>query len=104
MSTQQLQNLLVAYTATATGKDALNLGAALARTTGAHLHIVTVIPEDNAYAVSTPQTGGMYPSSANSCAAGYRTRRLRYPTTSAAVSIPSVTLLMPPAYWRLQNN
>lgn len=55
MSTQQLQNLLVAYTATATGKDALNLGAALARTTGAHLHIVTVIPEDNAYA-------GVYPS------------------------------------------
>src|SRR5699024_9232325 len=40
----------VAYTATATGKDALNLGLALARTTGAHLHIVTVIPEDNAYA------------------------------------------------------
>jgi len=55
MSTPQLQNLLVAYTATATGKDALNLGVALARTTGAHLHIVTVIPEDNAYA-------GVYPS------------------------------------------
>ena len=55
MSTPQLQNLLVAYTATATGKDALNLGLALARTTGAHLHIVTVIPEDNAYA-------GVYPS------------------------------------------
>lgn len=55
MNTPQAQNLLVAYTATATGKDALNLGVALARTTGAHLNIATVIPEDNAYA-------GVYPS------------------------------------------
>lgn len=49
------RNFLVAFTATATGKDALNLGAALARTADAHLHIVTVLPEDNAYA-------GIYPS------------------------------------------
>lgn len=61
MSTSHLQNLLVAYTATATGKDALNLGAALARTTGAHLHIVTVLPEDDAYAAVYPSDRGHVP-------------------------------------------
>lgn len=61
MSTSHLQNLLVAYTATATGKDALNLGAVLARTTGAHLHIVTVLPEDDAYAAVYPSDRGHVP-------------------------------------------
>ena len=55
MTTPDFPNLIVAYTATATGRDALNLGIALARTTGAKLNIVTVIPEDNVYS-------GVYPS------------------------------------------
>lgn len=61
MSTANLQNLLVAYTATATGKDALNLGVALARTTGAHLHLVTVLPEGDAYAAVYPSDRGHVP-------------------------------------------
>ena len=61
MTTFEFPNLIVAYTATATGRDALNLGIALARTTGAQLKIVTVIPEDNVYSSVYPSDRGHMP-------------------------------------------
>src|SRR5699024_5120144 len=61
MSTSHLQNLLGAYTSTASGTDAMNLGAALARTTGAHLHNGPVLAEDDAYAAVYPSDRGHVP-------------------------------------------
>lgn len=48
------RRLLVGYLATSTGRDALQLGIALAREQDAHLHVVMIAPQDSAYA-------GIYP-------------------------------------------
>lgn len=61
MNTPTLRNLVVAYTATDTGRDALNLGIAMARTSGAHLNLVTVVPQDNIYAAVYPSDRGHMP-------------------------------------------
>lgn len=61
MSTPTFRNLIVAYTATEPGRDALNLGIAMARTSGAHLNLVTVVPEDNVYAAVYPSDRGHMP-------------------------------------------
>lgn len=55
------RNLIIAYTATSTGRDALNLGIAMARTSGAHLNLVTVMPEDNVYSAVYPADRGHMP-------------------------------------------
>jgi len=54
VSTPNFQHPLVAYTATATGRDTLNFGVALDRTTRAHLHLVTVVPEHDAFSAVYP--------------------------------------------------
>jgi nucleotide-binding universal stress UspA family protein len=52
------RHLLVGYLATSTGRDALNLGIALAREQDAHLHVVMIAPQDSAYAGIYPPAGG----------------------------------------------
>lgn len=61
MNTPTFRNLVIAYTATTTGRDALNLGIAMARTSGAHLNLVTVVPEDNVYSAIYPADRGHVP-------------------------------------------
>src|SRR5699024_12534105 len=58
MNTPTFRNLVIAYTATDAGRDALNLGIAMARTSGAHLDLVTVVPQDNLYAAVYPSDRG----------------------------------------------
>ncbi|WP_313823842.1 universal stress protein [Citricoccus sp.] len=52
------RHLLVGYQATSTGRDALNLGIALAREQDAHLHVVVIAPQDSAYAGIYPHDRG----------------------------------------------
>ncbi|MGD6979304.1 MULTISPECIES: universal stress protein [Citricoccus] len=52
------RHLLVGYLATSTGRDALNLGIALAREQDARLHVVMIAPLDSAYAGIYPPAGG----------------------------------------------
>lgn len=47
-------HLLVGYTATSTGRDALRLGIALAREQNAEIHVVMVAPQDSAYSGAYP--------------------------------------------------
>src|SRR5699024_9259710 len=61
MNTPTFRNLVIAYTATDAGRDALNLGIAMARTSGAHLNLVTVVPQDNVYAAVYPSDRGHMP-------------------------------------------
>lgn len=61
MNTSTSRNMVVAYTATDAGRDALNLGIAMARTAGAHLNLVTVVPQDNVYAAVYPSDRGHIP-------------------------------------------
>lgn len=61
MKTPTFQNLVIAYTATDTGQDALNLGIAMARTSGAQLRLVTVVPEDNVFSAIYPADRGHVP-------------------------------------------
>lgn len=46
--------IVVGYTATQTGADAAALGARLARTLGAHLHLVTVLPSEGSRNAAVP--------------------------------------------------
>ncbi|WP_448851492.1 universal stress protein [Corynebacterium sp. 335C] len=52
--------ILVGYTATATGRDALNLGIALARHTDCELRIAMVAPQDDYYGISAHGIGLPY--------------------------------------------
>ena len=52
------RHLLVGYLATSTGRDALNLGIALAREQDARLHVVMIAQQDSAYAGIYPPAGG----------------------------------------------
>ena len=61
MKTPSFRNLVIAYTATDAGRDALNLGLAMARTSGAHLNLVTVVPEENVFAAIYPSDRGHMP-------------------------------------------
>lgn len=49
-----LARIVVGYSATATGQDALRLGIAIARDRKAHLHIVMVAPQDTPFASAQP--------------------------------------------------
>src|SRR5690625_4650848 len=61
MKTPSSRYLVIAYTATDAGRDALNLGLAMARTSGAHLNLVTVVPEENVFAAIYPSDRGHMP-------------------------------------------
>lgn len=49
-----LARIVVGYTATSTGQDALHLGIAMAKDRKAHLHIVMVAPEDTPFTAAQP--------------------------------------------------
>ncbi|MEY8566842.1 universal stress protein [Corynebacteriaceae bacterium 7-707] len=46
--------IVVGYSATSTGRDALHLGIAVARNRDAHLHLVMVAPEDDVFTAAQP--------------------------------------------------
>lgn len=47
-------HIIVGYSATSTGQDALRLGIAIARERDAHLYLVMVAPEDDAFTAAQP--------------------------------------------------
>ena len=50
-------NIVVGYSATSSGRDALHLGTAIARERDARLHLVMIIPADNPFTSSLPYDG-----------------------------------------------
>ena len=47
-------HIVVGYSATSTGQDALRLGVAIARERDAHLYLVMVAPQDDVFTAAQP--------------------------------------------------